>query len=67
MALLVAVDGLIGGVAAGVSASMSGTLSANQAVPLLCLIGLLFWPAAVGSAEDIAVRGSVLALTSSAP
>ena len=27
---------------------MSETLSANQAVPLLCLIGLLFWPAAVG-------------------
>ena len=48
MAVLTAVDALVGGVAAGVSASMSETLSANQAVPLLCLIGLLFWPAAVG-------------------
>ena len=48
VAVLTAVDALVGGVAAGVSASMSETLAANQAVPLLCLIGLLFWPAAVG-------------------
>jgi len=45
MTALAAVDGLIGGVAAAVPASMSETLSANQAVPLLCLIGMLFWPA----------------------
>src|SRR5688572_17344758 len=48
VAVLTAVEALIGGVAAGISASMSETLSANQAVPLLCLLGLLFWPAAVG-------------------
>ena len=46
--VLAAVDALVGGAAAGVSASISETLSANQAVPLLCLLGLLFWPAAVG-------------------
>jgi exopolysaccharide biosynthesis polyprenyl glycosylphosphotransferase len=46
--VLAAVDALIGGVAAAVPASISDTISAYQAVPLLCLIGLLFWPAAVG-------------------
>jgi exopolysaccharide biosynthesis polyprenyl glycosylphosphotransferase len=48
ISILAAVEGLIGGVAAAVPASMSETLSANQAVPLLCLIGMLFWPAVVG-------------------
>jgi exopolysaccharide biosynthesis polyprenyl glycosylphosphotransferase len=46
--VLTGVDALIGGVAAAVPASMSDTLSAYQAVPLLCLISLLFWPTAIG-------------------
>ena len=46
--LLAGVDALIGGLAAAVTASMSDTLYAYQAVPLLCVIGSLFWPAAIG-------------------
>jgi exopolysaccharide biosynthesis polyprenyl glycosylphosphotransferase len=42
------VDALIGGLAAAVPALTSDTLHAYQVVPLLCLIGLLFWPAAIG-------------------
>jgi exopolysaccharide biosynthesis polyprenyl glycosylphosphotransferase len=45
---LVGVDALIGGVAAALAASRSDTLYAYQAVPLLCLIGLLLWPIVVG-------------------
>ena len=41
------VDALIGGIAGGVPALMSHTLYFYQAVPLICLIGLLFWPAAI--------------------
>src|SRR4051794_22545460 len=44
---LVAVDALIGGIAAAVPASMSHTFYFYQAVPLICMIGLLFWPAAI--------------------
>jgi exopolysaccharide biosynthesis polyprenyl glycosylphosphotransferase len=46
--VLAGVDALIGGLAAALPALTSETLHAYQAVPLLCLIGLLFWPAAVG-------------------
>ena len=45
--VLAGVDALIGGVAAALPASLSDTLYAYQAVPLLCVIGLLFWPAAI--------------------
>ena len=41
------VDALIGGIAGGVPALMSDTLYFYQAVPLICLVGLLFWPAAI--------------------
>ena len=41
------VDALIGGIAGGVPAFMSDTLYFYQAVPLICLVGLLFWPAAI--------------------
>ena len=46
--VLAGVDALIGGVAAAVPASLSPTLYAYQAVPLLCLIGLLLWPTVIG-------------------
>jgi exopolysaccharide biosynthesis polyprenyl glycosylphosphotransferase len=46
--VLAGVDALIGGVAAAIPASVSDTLYAYQAVPLLCAIGLLFWPLAIG-------------------
>jgi exopolysaccharide biosynthesis polyprenyl glycosylphosphotransferase len=46
--VLAGVDALIGGLAAAFPALASDTLHAYQAVPLLCLIGLLFWPAAIG-------------------
>jgi exopolysaccharide biosynthesis polyprenyl glycosylphosphotransferase len=45
--VLAGVDTLIGGIAAGVPASISDTLYFNKAVPLICMIGLLFWPAAI--------------------
>ena len=45
--VLAAVDALIGGIAAAVPASMSHTLYFYQAVPLICVVGLLFWPAAI--------------------
>ena len=45
--VLAAVDALIGGIAAAIPASMSHTLYFYQAVPLICLVGLLFWPAAI--------------------
>jgi exopolysaccharide biosynthesis polyprenyl glycosylphosphotransferase len=46
--VLAGADALIGGVAAAIPASLSDTLYAYQAVPLLCVIGLFFWPAAIG-------------------
>jgi exopolysaccharide biosynthesis polyprenyl glycosylphosphotransferase len=46
--VLTGVDAFIGGIAAAIPASLSDTLYAYQAVPLLCVIGLLFWPAAIG-------------------
>jgi exopolysaccharide biosynthesis polyprenyl glycosylphosphotransferase len=45
--VLGAVDALIGCIAFAVPASISDTLYFNQAVPLVCLVGLLFWPAAI--------------------
>ena len=45
--VLAAVDALIGGIAVAVPASMSHTLYFYQAVPLICVVGLLFWPAAI--------------------
>jgi exopolysaccharide biosynthesis polyprenyl glycosylphosphotransferase len=40
-------DALIGGVAAAIPASISDTLSGQGAVPLLFLVGLIVWPAAI--------------------
>jgi exopolysaccharide biosynthesis polyprenyl glycosylphosphotransferase len=40
-------DALVGGVAAAVPASISDTLSGLNAVPLLCLVGLVVWPGAI--------------------
>jgi exopolysaccharide biosynthesis polyprenyl glycosylphosphotransferase len=46
--LLVATsDALVGGISAAVPASISNTLSGYNTVPLLCLIGLVVWPAAI--------------------
>jgi exopolysaccharide biosynthesis polyprenyl glycosylphosphotransferase len=50
--ILAVMDALIGGIAAAVPASISDTLSGqaapnNNAVPLLCLVGVLIWPAAI--------------------
>ena len=40
-------DALVGGIAAAIPASISNRLSGHNAVPLLCLIGLVVWPAAI--------------------
>jgi exopolysaccharide biosynthesis polyprenyl glycosylphosphotransferase len=45
--VLSGVDALIGGIAFAVPASMSHTLYFYQAVPLICMVGLLFWPVAI--------------------
>jgi exopolysaccharide biosynthesis polyprenyl glycosylphosphotransferase len=45
--VLGAVDALIGGISFAIPASISDTLYFNQAVPLVCVVGLLFWPVAV--------------------
>jgi exopolysaccharide biosynthesis polyprenyl glycosylphosphotransferase len=45
--LVAGVDALVGGISAAIPASMSNTLSEHNAVPLLCLVGLLVWPAAI--------------------
>jgi exopolysaccharide biosynthesis polyprenyl glycosylphosphotransferase len=45
--LLAGVDALIGGVTAAIPAAMNATLDTYQAMPLLCVIGLLFWPTAI--------------------
>jgi exopolysaccharide biosynthesis polyprenyl glycosylphosphotransferase len=44
---LCAVDALIGGIAFVVPASISDTLYFYQAVPLICVVGLLFWPVVI--------------------
>ena len=45
--VLGAVDALIGCIAFAVPASISDTLYFNQAVPLVCVVGLLLWPIAI--------------------
>jgi exopolysaccharide biosynthesis polyprenyl glycosylphosphotransferase len=52
--LVASVDALVGGISAAVPASISDTLSGHtdalsghNAVPLLCLIGMVIWPAAI--------------------
>ena len=45
--MLCAVDALIGCISFAVPASMSDTLYFNKAVPLVCAVGLLFWPVAI--------------------
>jgi exopolysaccharide biosynthesis polyprenyl glycosylphosphotransferase len=45
--LVASADALVGGIAAIVPASISHTLSAHNAVPLLCFVGMIVWPAAI--------------------
>jgi exopolysaccharide biosynthesis polyprenyl glycosylphosphotransferase len=45
--LVASADALVGGISAAVPASISNTLSGNDAVPVLLLIGLVVWPAAI--------------------
>jgi exopolysaccharide biosynthesis polyprenyl glycosylphosphotransferase len=45
--LVASVDALVGGISAAILASISNTLSEHNAVPLLCVVGLLVWPAAI--------------------
>jgi exopolysaccharide biosynthesis polyprenyl glycosylphosphotransferase len=47
LVLVASADALVGGVSAAVPASISTTLSGRDAVPLLCLVGLVVWPAAI--------------------
>ena len=44
---IAATDALVGGVAAALPASISDTLSWGHRVTLLCLVGLVVWPAAI--------------------
>jgi exopolysaccharide biosynthesis polyprenyl glycosylphosphotransferase len=45
--LVAGADALVGGIAAAVPASLSDTLSWGNRVVLLCLLGLIIWPAAI--------------------
>ena len=45
--LVASADALVGGLSAAVPASISDTLSGQHAVPLLCLVGVIVWPAAI--------------------
>ena len=47
LALVASADALVGGISAAIPASVSNTLSGRNAVPLLCLVGLMVWPAAI--------------------
>lgn len=47
LVLVASADALVGGISAAVPASISNTLSGHNAVPLLCLVGLVIWPAAI--------------------
>jgi exopolysaccharide biosynthesis polyprenyl glycosylphosphotransferase len=40
-------DALMGGIAAAIPASISHTLSRHNAVPLLCLVGMVVWPVVI--------------------
>jgi exopolysaccharide biosynthesis polyprenyl glycosylphosphotransferase len=46
--LVASADAVVGGISAAIPASISNTLSGQRnAVPLLCLVGLVVWPAAI--------------------
>ena len=46
--LVASADALVGGLSAAIPASISNTLSGQpHVVPLLCLVGLIVWPAAI--------------------
>jgi exopolysaccharide biosynthesis polyprenyl glycosylphosphotransferase len=45
--LVASADALVGGISAAIPASISNTLSRNDAVPVLLLIGSVVWPAAI--------------------
>jgi exopolysaccharide biosynthesis polyprenyl glycosylphosphotransferase len=45
--LVACADAVVGGVSAAIPASISNTLSERDAVPLLFLVGLIVWPAAI--------------------
>ena len=46
--LVASADALVGGISAAIPASISNTLSGQpHVVPLLCLVGLVVWPAAI--------------------
>jgi exopolysaccharide biosynthesis polyprenyl glycosylphosphotransferase len=45
--ILAGVDALIGGVTAAIPAALNATLYTYQAIPLLCVVGLLFWPTTI--------------------
>jgi exopolysaccharide biosynthesis polyprenyl glycosylphosphotransferase len=47
--VVVSADALVGGVAAAVPASISDTLSWGHRTTLLCLVGLVMWPAAIAA------------------
>jgi exopolysaccharide biosynthesis polyprenyl glycosylphosphotransferase len=47
LTLVAGADALVGGISAAVPASISNTLSLGYRVTLLCLLGLVVWPAAI--------------------
>ena len=47
--LVACADAVVGGLAAALPASISDTLSGHNAVPVLCLVGLVVWPAAIAA------------------
>jgi exopolysaccharide biosynthesis polyprenyl glycosylphosphotransferase len=47
--VVIAADALVGAVAAAIPASLSDTLSWGHRVALLCLVGLVVWPAAIAA------------------
>jgi exopolysaccharide biosynthesis polyprenyl glycosylphosphotransferase len=47
LTLLAGADAIVGGLAAGLPASFSNTLTGRNAVPILCLVGLVVWPIAI--------------------
>ena len=55
--LVASADALVGGMAAAIPASISDTLSEQDAVPLLCLVGLMSGRPRSQCAVGIAVTG----------
>jgi exopolysaccharide biosynthesis polyprenyl glycosylphosphotransferase len=47
LVLIASADALVGGISAAVPASISDTLSWGNKVTLLCMLGLVIWPAAI--------------------